>query len=40
MPAAVVIDDEMLAEVLELTPAQLSELPDYLLVFARELLAS
>jgi len=40
MPAAALLDDETLAEVLELTPAQLRELPDFVLVFARELLAS
>jgi len=34
------LPDDVLAEALELTPAQLRELPDYVLAFARALLAS
>lgn len=40
MPTALLIDDDTLAEVLELTPAQFATLPDFLLVFAREFLTA
>jgi len=34
------LPDDVLAEVLELTPAQLRDLPEFVLAFARELLAT
>ena len=33
-------DDELLAAALGVTPTQLRELPDYVIAFARELLAT